>query len=38
MDPVLFDTLVVAWVLAVALYFFALGRAVGRGGLSRGQS
>ena len=38
MDPALFDTIIVTWVLAVALYFFALGRALGRGGWPRGQS
>lgn len=35
MDSVLYDTLLVAWVMGLALYFFALGRLVGASGWPR---
>ena len=35
MDSVLYDTLLVAWTMGLALYFFALGRLVGATGWPR---
>ena len=35
MDSVLYDTLLVAWTMGLALYFFALGRLVGSTGWPR---
>jgi len=37
MSQLAYDTLLVAWVLGLALYMFSLGRLAGARGLSRGR-